>query len=96
MRCGAEDLGESLSIVLELDATAAKGILDKTGLANVRHIDVKCLWLQEPCAKKLVRLIKIPGDHNSADLMTKHLILLMIKRHLESLFLEFKDGRNID
>ena len=89
-----EDLGESLSIVLQLDATAAKGILDRTGLAKVRHIDVNCLWLQEQCAKKLVPLVKIPGEHNSADLMTKHLTLLMIKRHIASLFLEFVEGRS--
>ena len=81
-----EDLGESLSIVLELDATAANGILDRTGLAKVRHIDVNCLWLQEQCAKNLVPLITIPGEHNSADLTTKQLTLLMIKRHLDSLF----------
>ena len=79
-----EDLGESLGIVLELDATAAKGILDRTGLAKVRHLDENCLWLQEQCAKKLVPLIKNPGEHNSADLMTKHLVLLMIKRHLDT------------
>jgi len=39
-------------------------------------------------------LIKIPGEHNSADLMTKHLTFIMIKRHLDSLFLEFKEGRS--
>ena len=83
-----------MSIVLQLDATAAKGILDRTGLAKVRHIDVNCLWLQEQCAKKLVPLVKIPGEHNSADLMTKHLTLLMIKRHIASLFLEFVEGRS--
>ena len=89
-----EDLGETVGIRLELDATAAKGILDRTGLAKVRHIDVNCLWLQEQCAKKIVPLNKIPGEHNSADLMTKHLTLLMIKRHLEQLCLEFKEGRS--
>ena len=77
-----EDLGESVGIVLELDATAAKGILDRTGVAKVRHMDVNCLWLQEQCAKRLVPLIKIPGEHNPADLRTKHLTLLMIKRHI--------------
>ena len=51
------------------------GIVDRTGLAKVRHIDVNCLWLQEQCAKKCVPLVKIPGEHNSADLMTKQLIL---------------------
>ena len=47
-----EDLGESLSIVFELDATAAKGIPDITGLAKVRHIDVNCFWLQAQCPTK--------------------------------------------
>ena len=37
---------------------------------------------------------KIPGEHNSADLVTKHLICFMIKRHIESLFLDFKEGRS--
>ena len=40
-----EDLGGSLRIVLEFDATAAKGILDRTGLAKVRHIDASYIWL---------------------------------------------------
>ena len=44
--------------------------------------------------KKLVPLIKIPGEHSSADLMTKHLSFLMIKRHIDSLLLEFKEGRS--
>ena len=70
-RTRCEDLGESVGIVLEVDATAAKGILDRTGIAKVRHIDVNCLWLQAPCAKILVPLVTIPGEHHSADLMTK-------------------------
>ena len=70
-----EDLGESLGIVLELDATAAKGIMDRTGLEKKRHIDVNCRWLLERCAKKLDPLVTIPGEHDSAGLMTKHLIL---------------------
>ncbi len=47
-----EDLGDLAGIVLELDDTAAKGILDRNGLAKVRHIDVNCVWLQEQCANK--------------------------------------------
>ena len=34
------DLGSNVGIRLELDTTAAKGILDRQGLAKVRHIDV--------------------------------------------------------
>ena len=53
-----EDLGETLGIVLELDATAAKGILSRTGLTNMRHIDANGRWLQEQRAKKLVPFVK--------------------------------------
>ena len=80
-RALCEDLGESEGIVLEMDATAARGIFDRTGLAKVRHIDVKCLRLQEQCATKLFLFVKIPGDHHSADLMTKHLTLLFLETH---------------
>ena len=50
MRSLCADLGSDVGIRLELDATAAKGILDRQGLAKVRHIDVNCLWLQEQLA----------------------------------------------
>ena len=88
------DLGDQVGMRLELDATAAKGILDRTGLAKVRHIDVNCLWLQEQCAKKLVPLIKIPGEINVADLMTKHLTGIVIKKHVANLNMEFSAGRS--
>jgi hypothetical protein len=35
-------MGSEVGITLELDATAAKGILDRQGIAKVRHIDVNC------------------------------------------------------
>ena len=38
-----KDLGEIVSVVLELDATAAERVFDRTGLAKVRHIDVNYL-----------------------------------------------------
>ena len=89
-----QDMGSNVGIVLELDATAAKGILDRQGIAKVRHIDVNCLWLQEQCAKKVVPLAKIPGEVNSADLMTKHLAITMILRHMAKLSLVHVGGRS--
>ena len=87
------DMGDDVDVRLELDATAAKGILDRQGMAKVRHIDVNVLWLQEQCAKKLVPLHKIPGEDNGADLMTKHLANPVIVRHITQLNLEFREGR---
>ena len=91
-----QDMGSSVGIVLELDATAAKGILDRQGIAKVRHIDVNCLWLQEECAKKIVPLVKIPGEVNSAELMTKRLAITMILRHMATLNLVHVGRRSAD
>ena len=48
------DLGSDIDIKLELDASAAKGILERQGIAKVRRIDVNCLWLQEQCSVELL------------------------------------------
>jgi hypothetical protein len=87
IRTLCHDIGWDLDIRLELDATAAKGILDRQGISKVRHIDVNCLWLQEQAAKKLV-----PQIH-TADLMTKHLSNAVILKHLQNLSLRHVSGR---
>jgi hypothetical protein len=77
-----------------MDATADQGIIDRQGLSKVRHLDVNLLWLQEQLARVKVPLIKVPGPENSADLMTKHLMAEMIRRHTIRMSLEFRDGRS--
>ena len=60
-----DNLGVTIDINLLLDATAAKGILERSGLSKVRHIDVNHLWLQEQCARKIVPLTKVDGTEES-------------------------------
>ena len=88
------DLGSDVGIKLKLGATAAKGILDRQGLAKVRHIDVNCLWLQEQCAKQMVPLVEIPGEINTADLMSKHLVGPVLLKHVKNLNLDIREGRS--
>ena len=88
-------MGADMGIRLELDATAAKGILDRQGIAKVRHIDVICLCLQEQCAKKIVPLNKIPGEDHTADLTTKHLAIGTILRHMKKLKFVHIGGRSV-
>ena len=88
-----KDIGIEIDIRLNLDATAAKGILERQGIAKVRHIDVNVLWLQQQAAKKLVPLIKVDGTANCADLLTKHLTTQVQQRHVEMMQLEFRTGR---
>ena len=77
------DVGIDSGIILSLDASAAKSILERSGLSKVRHMDVNHLWLQEQCARKLVPLMKVDGTKNPSDLLTKHLTVAVIKEHLE-------------
>ena len=37
----------------------------------MRHVELKFLWAQEAVSKGRVRIKKIPGYHNPADILTK-------------------------
>ena len=88
-----DDMGTKIDIRLQLDANAAKGIIERTGISKIRHMDVNNLWIQEQCAKKIIPTVKVDGTKNPADLMTKILNLNVIERHMEVLDLHFREGR---
>ena len=68
-----EDFGMSVKVRLETDSAAAKGISGRKGVGKVRHIEICYLWLQERVRAKDIEVVKIPGNTNEADLMTKNL-----------------------
>ncbi len=72
MRALCEDQREEVDIQLHVDALAAKGIVERKGLSNVRHIDLDHLRMQEQQARKLLPLVKVKGAENPGDLTTKH------------------------
>ena len=88
-----KDMGKVMGVKLNLDAAAAKGILERQGISKVRHIDVNVLWLQQQVAKKIVPLVKVDGTENCADLLTKHLTTMIQEKHVKMMKLEFRDGR---
>ena len=69
MGCGAKE-GE---LVMRTDSSAARSFVGRRGLGRMRHIEVRELWLQEEVLKGRVRVEKVPGEENPADLMTKFL-----------------------
>ena len=68
--CG--DLGAVVRIRFHLDASAAKGMVEREGIGKVRHMEVDVLWIQEQQARARLSLIKVDGSRNPADLMTNH------------------------
>ena len=89
-----KDLGGSeLQIQLHLDATAAKGIIERRGLSKVRHVDVHVLWLQETCSRNTIPMDKDPSEENCEDLTTKHFGAKLIDRNIDQMQMNSEAGR---
>ena len=68
-----DDLGKESSIDIFIDSSAAKGFASKRGVGKMRHMEVKWLWLQEEVRRGRVRVKKVLGTENPADLLTKYM-----------------------
>ena len=66
------DMNVNVSIVVCTDSSAAKGIASRRGLGKVRHIELSELWLQDQVARGKISLVKVAGDDNFSDSLTKH------------------------
>ena len=67
------DFGVEAKLVLRSDATAALGIAARQGLGRLRHIVVADLWIQQRLKAKDFQAVKVDGQINCGDLMTKPL-----------------------
>ena len=67
------DLGWDTQIRLEVDASAAKAMASRQGLGKVRHLQVRFLWLQDMVQGGVIRIQKVRGKLNPADVLTKSL-----------------------
>ena len=87
------DFGMLLQVQVHVDASAAIGIVERQGLQKIRHIEVDILWLQEMEARRMMPVIKIKGDLNPADLMTKNVPIEKVMTFTRVLMLRFESGR---
>jgi hypothetical protein len=89
----ARDLGVELQPEVHADSSAAIGICRRSGIGKVRHLAVAQLWVQDLVRSREVRLYKVLGTENPADLMTKPLARAEIDGHLGRLGLSRATGR---
>ena len=82
MRSMLSDLGVNLKVRLRTDASAAKGIATRRGLGKIRHIEVHQLWLQEKVTRGEIEVMKVKGEGNLADALTKAMDGPGIRKHL--------------
>ena len=60
----AEDIGLRTTVTLFSDSSAARGIIHRTGLGKLRHLEVGYLWLQAAVARKRLQVRKVNGLEN--------------------------------
>ena len=84
LRSMLEDFGVRVTIRVNADASAAKGIANRRGSGEVRHIAVNQLWIQDRIAKGDLTISKVNGKENLADILTKHVNSEDIRVHLHT------------
>ena len=89
----AKDLGMSWKLHLQSDASAAVGICKRRGLGKIRHLATADLWVQDRIRSKGFSLVKIPGDQNTADILTTYVDRKTLFKHLDTLGLKMEQGR---
>ena len=65
------DLGWKANLQICMDAEAARAIASRQGIGKVRHLEVRYLWLQDQVRRGEVKLVKVWGKENPADVLTK-------------------------
>ena len=94
MRGLMEDLGMTVEIQVNTDSSAAKSITSRKGAGRVRHIEVRELWVQERVARGESKIVKVKGEENVADGLTKHVDKQKMEQYLKSCGLEKRSGRH--
>ena len=89
----AFDWGDSVEASVQVDSSAAIGVSSRRGSGKLRHIKVGHLWIQEMAEEGEIRVRKVLGDENPADLMTKHLVERNVSQLMQVMGFEFRHGR---
>ena len=89
----AKDLGIKVDAKIYSDASAALAISQRQGLGKLRHLKVQFLWVQERIRSGDLTVQKVAGVDNPADLLTKHLGVADMRRHVEALGIQTSRSR---
>ena len=82
----AKGLGDGIdspSLEIKLDATAGRPIAMRRGAGRIRHIATPTLWLQRLVINGDIKMTRVGGNDNCADLGTKHLDYQTMNKHLK-------------
>ena len=66
------------------DSSAAKSFASRRGVGKMRHIEIRDLWLQKEVAEGKVEVIKVKGEENPGNELTKHVRCEVAQRYVAS------------
>ena len=89
----AHDWGITLEGRLYVDSSAAIGVIQRRGNGKLRHVRVGLLWIQEKVEENELKVNKILGTENPADLFTKNLTQNKIDFYMGLIKQEYREGR---
>ena len=94
MRGLMEDLGMTVEVQVNTDSSAATSITSRKGAGRVRHIEVRELWVQERVARGELKIVKVKGEDNVADGLTKHVDKQKMEQYLKACGFVKRSGRH--
>ena len=89
------DIGMQTTVTLHSYISAARGIIHRTGLGKLRHLETGYLWLQAAVAKKRLSVRKVNGAEIPADLFTKYLSAAEMRKHVDFMQMASEGGRSL-
>ena len=88
-----QELGHQAQIRFWTNAAAARGLALRSRSGTVKHMETKYFWLQQKEKNQELRIERIRGTVNPADLMTEHLDGKRLVTLCELLNIKRVDGR---
>ena len=95
-----KELHYKVSVRIEMDSDSASHILQRRGPGGLKHIEIRCLSIQQWIREKRLSVSRVDTENNTADLFAKHLDGLRTRALAKKLGLRFLDmadgGMNVD
>ena len=90
----AEDLGTVADLYVLTDSRAGKAMATRKGIGRVRHLAVSELWVQDAIRGGALKLEKVAGEDNTADILTKYVESPLIRKHCTAMCVIPAAGRS--
>ena len=78
-----KDYGIDCAIRCCSDSSVAVGVVERTGIGRVRHLQTQYLWVRELASNGKISIHKVGTNSNLADLLIKYLDSDKIQEHLQ-------------